>query len=68
MWKQVIPYAEAEGYKNNRLLTDVSAKFWTFIYEYEIDIFDDYEKSEDFISKPEVKKVITDYMDLVKGG
>ena len=68
MWKQVLPYAEAEGYKNNRILTDVSAEFWTFIYEYEIESFSDYEKGENFTSKPEVKKIMSGYMDLVQGG
>jgi hypothetical protein len=67
-WKQTIPYAEKQGLKNNRLLTDVSAGFWTFIYEFEIENLSELEEAESFTSSPEVKNIMAGYMDLVQGG
>ena len=67
-WKQAMPVAEKKGFKNGRILTDVSSTFWTFIYEFEIENLDDFERGENFSSEPEVKKIMDGYMDLVQGG
>ena len=67
-WKQTIPFAEKQGLKNNRLLTDVSAGFWTFIYEFEIENLHELEQAENYTSNPEVRDVMAGYMDLVQGG
>ncbi len=67
-WKIVMPVAEEQGLKHGRILTDVAANFWTFIYEFEVEKLSDFERELDLTSRPDVKKAMEGYMDLVQGG
>lgn len=56
------------GYINTRLLTDVVASYWTVVMESEVENLSVFENTAGFTSRPEVKEIMKDYMNLVEKG
>jgi len=67
-FKQTTPYMKDAGYYNGRLLTDVVAGYWTVVLEFEVENLSVFESATGFTSRPEVKEIMKDYMNLVETG
>ncbi len=68
-FKQAVPFMEAEGFSNIKLMTDVVANYWTVVLQAEVESLDHFEKhSKGFTSKPQVAEIMKDYMDNIEGG
>jgi hypothetical protein len=70
MFKATIPTMEAAGaMKGARVMTDTVSTFWTVVMEAEAESLEAWERSfEMMASKPEMRKAMEGYMDLVEGG
>lgn len=68
-FKQAVPFMEAEGFKNVKLMTDVVANYWTVVLQAEVESLEHFEKhSKGFTSKPQVADIMKGYMENVEGG
>ncbi|MBI5730550.1 MAG: antibiotic biosynthesis monooxygenase [Ignavibacteriales bacterium] len=68
-FKQAVPFMEAEGFSNIKLMTDVVANYWTVVLQAEVESLDHFEKhSKGFTSKPQVAEIMKGYMDNIEGG
>lgn len=67
-FKKSSKYMEEAGFGNVRIMTDVVASYWTVVLEYGTDNIADVESARGFTSRPEVKDIMKNYMDLVIGG
>ena len=68
LFKESSRYMQGDGIGKTRLLTDVSANFWTVILEMEVRNLATYEQMADYSTRPEVREIMKDYMTLVEGG
>lgn len=60
---------EAEGFRNGRVMVDAVASYWTVVLETETESLEQFERQmAAFGSRPEVRKSMEGYMDLVQGG
>lgn len=54
---------------NARVMTDISSTFWTVVFETEAESLDAWEKQmANMGEKPEMRRGMEGYMDLVEGG
>ncbi len=68
-FKAASPHLETDGIRNTRILTDVSAGFWTVVVESETDDLTAYARQlETRHDNPEAEKAMAGYMDLVDTG
>lgn len=67
-FKQTIPFMEEQNLKNVKIMTDVASNYWTVVLEGEVNSLAEFENRRGFTSKPEVKEIMKDYMNLVEGG
>jgi hypothetical protein len=70
MFKETIPKVQKVGGMNNaRVMTDVAAGFWTVVFEMEAESLEAWERQfESMSSRPQLRKSMEGYMDLVDGG
>jgi hypothetical protein len=67
-FKKTIPFMVEDGFNSPKILTDVVSEYWTVILEMEVKSLDQFENSSGFTSKPEVKEIMKDYMNLILSG
>jgi hypothetical protein len=67
-FKQAVPFMKAQHFLNTKILTDTISNYWTVIIESEVESLSDIENVKGFTSQPEVREIMKDYMNLVKGG
>ena len=67
-FKKTIPFMVEDGFKSPMILTDVVSDYWTVILEMEVKSLEQFENSSGFTSKPEVKEIMKDYMNLILEG
>ena len=69
-FKRVLPLVERDDrFRNNRVMVDAVATYWTVVIESEVESLGDFERHmTEFGSRPEVTEVMAGYMDLVDGG
>jgi len=67
-FKEAKSFMEEQKFKNVRLLTDAVSNYWTVVLEMEIDSLTIFEDRRGFTSRPEVQKIMKDYMTLIEGG
>ena len=68
-FKETIPTMKKAGGGEFRVLTDVSATFWTVVFENDVASLEAWEKMfEKMGTQPEMRKAMEGYMDLVDGG
>ncbi len=69
-FKRLLPAMERDDhFVNARVMVDAVADYWTVVLEAECASLADFEKHlTEFGSRPEVKEVLSGYMDLVTGG
>lgn len=70
MFKTTIPSMEQlDGFRNARVMVDAVAGYWTVVLEYEVDSLEHFERQVTaFGARPDVRKNLEGYMDLVQGG
>lgn len=57
------------GFHDGRVMIDVVAHYWTVVIEVEVESLGQFESNMGtFGSRPEVRKAMEGYMDLVQGG
>lgn len=67
--KNALQYMPDVGVKSTKILTDVSATFWTVVLESEVENLNAYvDMSATASSKPEFGEAMKGYMDLVTEG
>ena len=69
-FKETIPSMEAEdGFRNVRVMVDYAATYWTVVLQAEADDIGRFDRhAATFSSRPEVRRAMEGYMDLVEGG
>jgi heme-degrading monooxygenase HmoA len=68
-FKQSIPLMKEHSGGNARVLTDVSAPFWTVVFETEAESLEAFERNfAKYGADAEVQKVMAGYMESVDGG
>ncbi|MBK7497829.1 MAG: hypothetical protein IPI19_01685 [Ignavibacteriales bacterium] len=67
-FKLTIPFMEAQQFNNVKIMTDVVSNYWTVVLEGEVNNLAAFENHKGFTSQPEVKEIMTGYMDLVNSG
>ena len=68
-FKAATPLLRELGIHNARILSDVSAGFWTVVVESEAESLDDYFGAvRQRAANPELEEAMAGYMELVKGG
>ncbi len=61
--------ADFEGFRNGRVLVDAVAGYWTVVLEFEVENLSEFERqTAEFASRPDLRKKMEGYMDLVVGG
>lgn len=70
MFKATMPsMAEFDGFRNGRVMVDAVAGYWTVVLETEADSLEQFERHmATFASRPDIRKSMEGYMDLVQGG
>jgi hypothetical protein len=60
---------EHDGFRNSRILVDVVARYWTVVWEAEIESLEQFERHmAGYGARPEVQEAMAGYLDLVDGG
>ena len=69
-FKKTIPSMERDdGFRNIRVMVDYVATYWTVVLEGEVESIEQFDRHmAEFSARPEVKEVMSGYMDLVEGG
>ena len=69
-FKETIPSMESEdGFQNCRVMVDYVAGYWTVVLHAEVEDLAKFEgHMKSYSARPEVRKVMEGYMDLVEGG
>ena len=69
-FKKVIPSMERDdGFRNIRVMVDYVATYWTVVLEGEVESIEQFDgHMAQFSARPEVKAIMSGYMDLVEGG
>lgn len=67
-FKLTIPFMEAQQFNNVKIMIDVVSNYWTVVLEGEVNNLAAFENHKGFTSQPEVKEIMTGYMDLVNSG
>jgi heme-degrading monooxygenase HmoA len=58
-----------EGVKDSKVMVDTVASFWTVVVETETESLEQFERNmATFASRPEIRKHMEGYMELVQGG
>jgi heme-degrading monooxygenase HmoA len=68
-FKAAEPHLREMGIRNERILTDTAAEFWTVVVESEVESLDDYFYA--IRRRPagsDLQEALGDYMDFVSGG
>ncbi len=70
MFKKTIPSMEKEdGFRHSRVMVDYAASYWTVVLEAEIEDISQFDQHMNtYGARPEVKKALEGYHDLVEGG
>ncbi|HYM62388.1 MAG TPA: hypothetical protein VEZ11_16005 [Thermoanaerobaculia bacterium] len=70
MMKETLAATQAAGVMSRgRVMTDIASTFWTVVLETEADSFEAWEReSQAMGTRPELRKAMEGYMDLVEGG
>ena len=67
--KAAMPLMREAGVRNSRLMSDISATFWTVVLETEVESLEEWEKQfQIYSSRPEIQNAMKGYMDFVEGG
>ena len=67
--KQAIPFMEAEGFSNIKVMTDVVSNYWTVVVQTEVESLAHFEaKVSGFSSKPQLAEIMKGYIDNIEGG
>ena len=67
--KQAIPFMEAAGFSNVKLMTDVVSNYWTVVLQSEVESLAGFEsKVSGFSSRPELAEIMKGYIDNIEGG
>ena len=68
--RATIPSTEREdGFRNNRLLVDAVANYWTVVWEAEVESLEQFEHHlKHYGSRPEVGQAMAGYLELVESG
>jgi hypothetical protein len=69
-FKETIPSMEKDdGFRNCRVMVDYVATYWTVVLEAEVDDLTRFEHHmREFSKRPEVRRALGDYMELVESG
>lgn len=68
-FKAAAPHFESRIEGRMRVMTDVVSSFWTVVLESEVEDLAAYlDQSRSATSNPEVREIMSGYMDLVEGG
>jgi hypothetical protein len=69
-FKRTFPSLEREdGFRNCRVMVDYVADYWTVVLQAEVESIEQFDKHmREFGSRPDVKDILSGYMDLVDGG
>ncbi|HEX8693166.1 MAG TPA: antibiotic biosynthesis monooxygenase [Longimicrobium sp.] len=69
-FKETVPSMEAEdGFRNCRVLVDYVATYWTVVLQAEIDDVGQFDRHmRSYSSRPEVRRALEGYMELVEEG
>jgi hypothetical protein len=60
---------QMDGFQNGKVMVDAVAGYWTVVLEAEVDSLEAYERGmAEYASRPEFRKSVEGYMDLVVGG
>jgi len=69
IFKNAEQYLPEFGVQNTKILTDVSASFWTVVLQSEVENLNDYVDMAKKVSKqPKIGEAMKGYMDLVNEG
>jgi len=70
MFKATMPsMAEFDGFRNGRVMVDAVAEYWTVVLEVEAETLEQFERHmATFASRPDLRKSMEGYMDMVQGG
>jgi hypothetical protein len=68
-FKRVGELMKEAGMGNSRVFTDMSAPFWTVVFETEAETFASWEQHmSEYGSRPEIGEAMKGYMEFVTGG
>ena len=69
-FKKTIPSMESDdGFRNVRVMVDYVATYWTVVLEGEVESIEQFDgHMAQFSARPEVREILSGYMDLVEGG
>ena len=69
-FKRVIPILERDdGFRRTRVMVDAVADYWTVVIEGDVESLAEFEQHlTQFGARPEVREIMSGYMDLVEGG
>lgn len=68
-FKQAAPFFEKQGFKDLKVMTDISATYWTVVLESGVNDLGEFAREvRGGTSEPELAKIMEGYMDLVTGG
>jgi hypothetical protein len=60
---------QIDGFQNGRIMVDMVADYWTVVLEAEVESLETFERGmAQYASRPEFRKSLEGYMDLVLGG
>jgi len=60
---------QLDGFRNARVMVDAVAGYWSVVLEYDVESLEQFEREmAAFGSRPEIRKSMEGYMDLVQGG
>lgn len=60
---------QLDGFRNAKVMVDAVAGYWTVVLEHEVESLEQFEREmAEFGSRPEIRKNMEGYMELVQGG
>ena len=67
-FKSCTPVLRGEGIHNIRILTDVTATFWSVVWEFEAESVEDYFRLTERVDDPKVYHIMEGYHDYIVEG